>query len=78
MISGRFYWLLMSNCFLCHRDYIINASEFHYNKFEKTKVFNKFCVYGSFDYFYARFFLTGQTAISISLGMIFGNIQSTK
>ena len=52
MNSGRFYCLWMSNCFLCHREYIINASEFRYNTFEKAKVFNNFCVYGCSDDFY--------------------------
>ena len=28
--------------------------EFHYNNFEKTKVFNQFHVYGSSDDFYAN------------------------
>ena len=41
------YCLWMRNCFLCHREYIVNVSEFHYNTFEKTKVFNQFHVYGS-------------------------------
>ena len=54
MNSGRFYCLWMSNSFLCHKEYIINASEFHYNIFEKTKVFNQFNVYGSPVDFYAN------------------------
>ena len=44
----------MSNGFLIQREFIINASEFHYNTFEKTKVFYQFHVYGSSDNFYAN------------------------
>ena len=52
-ITNEFY-LWTSNCFLCHREYIINASEFHYNTFEKTKVFNEFHVYDSSNDFYTN------------------------
>ena len=48
----RFYCLWMRNCFLCHKEYIINASEFHYNRSEKTKVSNQFHDYGISDGFY--------------------------
>ena len=54
MNSGRFYCLWMSNCFHCHREYIMNPSEFYYNTFEKTKIFSKFHVYGFSDDFYAN------------------------
>ena len=56
MNSGRFYCLWTSNFFLCHREYIINAPEFHYNTFDKTQVFNQFHVYGSSIDFYTNLF----------------------
>ena len=56
MNSGRFYCLWMSNCFLRHKEYINinNVSGFHYNRFEKTEVFNQYHVYGFSDDFFVN------------------------